>query len=160
MMIPYLAKWYKSLFYTNGIYLSNMFLNNFSYSFFRRIRGQIIIRPLIHTDSAEHLPQSKLAAPETSAFRLAVAVGMSTGNADVLCRTFLGFVEVALYSFTQYIRVLLCFSYLVGATAATLRCKASTACLRWCSGLGSFHMDVFSLAAIVLIVGTVYHITI
>ena len=160
MMIPYLAKWYKSLFYTNGIYLSNIFLNYFSYSFFHRIRGQIIIRPLIHTDSAEHLPQSKLAAPEASAFGLAVAVGMSTGNADVLCRTFLGFVEVALYSFTQYIRVLLCFSYLVGATAAALRCKASTACLRWCSGLGSFHMDVFSLAAIVLIVGTVYNITI
>ena len=160
MMIPYLAKWYKSLFYTNGIYLSNMFLNNFSYSFFHRIRGQIIIRPLIHTDSAEHLPQSKLAAPEASAFGLAVAVGMSTGNADVLCRTFLGFIELALYSLTQYIRVLLCFSYLVGATAATLRCKASTACLRWCSGLGSFHMDVFSLAAIVLIVGTVYNITI
>ena len=137
-----------------------MFLNNFSYSFFHKIRGQIIIRPLIHTDSAEHLPQSKLAAPEASAFRLAVAVGMSTGNADVLCRTFLGFIELALYSLTQYIRVLLCFSYLVGATAAALRCKASTACLRWRSGLGSFHMDVFSLAAIVLIVGTVYHITI
>lgn len=88
-----------------------MFLNNFSYSFFRRIRGQIFIRPLIHTDSAEHLPQSKLAAPEASAFGLAVAVGMSTGNADVLCRTFLGFIELALYSLTQYIRVLLCFSH-------------------------------------------------
>ena len=160
MMIPYLAKWYKSLFYTNGIYLSNMFLNNFSYSFFHRIRGQIIICPLIHTDSAGHLPQSKLAAPEASAFGLAVAVGMSTGNADVLCRTFLGFVEVALYSLTQYIRVLLCFSHHVWTTSAALRCKASTACLRWCSGLGSFHMDVFSLAAIVLIVGTVYNITI
>lgn len=127
-------------------------------------------KPSIHTQNRQNVLrpvcfkcvnfQALAAALEASALCLLTAVCMASGDTDMARTTSFLTVELTLGCITSYICVFLRLTHLVcRASAASCR-KASAACLRRHLCLHTFYMDILSSTAVILVVRTVYNITI
>ncbi len=100
------------------------------------------------------------AALEASALCLLTVVCMSSGDTDVARAASFLTIKLTFGCITGYIRVLLRLTHLVCRTSAASRRKASAACLGRHLRLHTFYMDILSSTAVILVVRTVYNITI